>query len=624
MSTATLPPPAPSRLQGRLSRIADRLFDGACRSAAGLIIGLIVSLVVMLFEQAWPVLSRAGHYEVFTSATWDPGGKTAGHPVFGMWVFVYGTVATSAIAMLLAVPLGVGTAAFLSEIAPGWVRRLFSFLTELLAAIPSVVFGFWGLFFVAPAVDWTFRRLGLESPASGQGIVSAGLILALMVLPYITAISFDVCRAVPTAQRQGALALGATRWQMIRTVVLPYARPGVLAACFLALGRALGETMAVTMLIGNVRYLDFSVAARGDSIASIIAGQLHEADDKMRAALIAFGLILFLITALTNVAGRYFIRVAGQSRGRRRPAATPAEPPPPAAPEFLDAQQHKAERRNRVMTGVLVLCQGLTVIPLFLILGYILFRGAPQVDANLFTHRPVPPGEPDGGLGHAMLGSLIIVGLASACAVPVGILAAVYLSEYRTSRMAAPIRFLTELLGGVPSIVIGIYAYSVVIYPPWAAHSYGFSAWAAVFALAVMMLPVVVRTTEESLRLVPDSLRQASYALGATRAQTATRVLLPAALPAVTTGVLLAMGRIAGETAPLLLTARGSVFWPTSLGEKMATLPYYIYQYAQSPYPTEQRLAWGGAVVLLVFVVLLNVGIRLLAGRRGGAAARAD
>jgi phosphate transport system permease protein len=223
-----------------------------------------------------------------------------------------------------------------------------------------------------------------------------------------------------------------------------------------------------------------------------------------------------------------------------------------------------------------------------------------------------------------MVGSLIVVGLASAFAVPVGILAAVFLSEYRTSRLAGPIRFMTELLGGVPSIVIGIFAYSVVIYPPWAAHSHGFSAWAAVFALAVMMLPVVVRTTEESLRLVPESLRQASYALGATQAQTVIRVLLPAALPAITTGVLLAMGRIAGETAPLLLTARGSQFWPSSLDEKIATLPYYIYQYSQSSYATEQRLAWGGAVVLLVFVVLLNVGIRVLAGRRVVSAARAD
>src|SRR5439155_23185321 len=167
----------------------------------------------------------------------------------------------------------------------------------------------------------------------------------------------------------------------------------------------------------NVRYLNFSPAARGDSIASIIAGQLHEADDRTRAALITFGLILFLITALTNVLGRYFIGLAGRSRGRRRSVEAPAEPPPPPAPKFLDRQQHRAEVRNRLMTGVLAGCQVLTVVPLFLILGYILFRGAPQVDADLFARWPAPPGQPGGGLGHAVLGSLVVVGLAGAVAV---------------------------------------------------------------------------------------------------------------------------------------------------------------------------------------------------------------
>src|SRR5262245_32518314 len=502
---------SPARSQGFLSRVGDRLFGLACQAAGLAMILVVLALVALLTQQAWPVLSRAGEYELFTSSNWDPDGKTTGRPVFGSWVFIYGTLATSAIAMLIAVPLGVGTAAFLSEIAPAWVRRTFSFLTELLAAIPSVVFGFWGLFFIAPVVDRIFQACGIESQASGQGIVSAGLILAIMILPYITAISFDVCRAVPSAQRQGALALGGTRWQMIRTVVLPYARPGILAACFLALGRALGETMAVTMLIGNVRYLNFSIGARGDSIASAIALQLHEADARTRAALIALGLILFLITALTNIIGRSLIGLAGRSRGRKRLVESPKEPPAPAA-VAIDARQRRAEASNRLMTWVLAACQVLTVVPLFLILGYIVYRGAPEVSVPLFTQRPAPPGEPGGGLGHAMLGSLIMVLLASAFAVPVGILAAVYLSEYRTAPLTRPIRFMTEVLGGVPSIVIGVFAYSVIVYPPWAERSFGFSAWAGIFALAVMMLPVVVRATEESIRLVPGSLRQASYA----------------------------------------------------------------------------------------------------------------
>jgi phosphate transport system permease protein len=684
-------PPHASRFRDTVARVFDRLFGLACQASGLLVLLIVLALVALLIQQSWPVLKRAGEYQLFTTSEWNPARKArylvgpdgaerrydpandsayvtteedhfrvvrdaaTGHrlvereddegdtvlidqdarqmlgrivekpePRFGVWVFVYGTLATSAIAMLIAVPLGVGTAAFLSEIAPAWVRRTCSFLTELLAAIPSVVFGFWGLFFIAPVVHRVFLWAGVDSPASGQGILSAGLILAIMVLPYITAISFDVCRAVPSSQRQGALALGATRWQMIRSVVLPYARPGIVAACVLALGRALGETMAVTMLIGNVRYLEFALGARGDSIASVIAGQLHEADGPGRAALIALGLILFLITALTNVAGRSLIGLAGRSRGRRKFVEAPDEAPAPLPPEMLDARRARAERANRVMTWVLAGCQGLTIVPLFLIIGYIVFRGAPEVDQNLFLHRPVPQGESGGGLGHAMLGSLYMVAIASVLAVPVGILAAVFLSEYRTHPLTRPVRFFTELLGGVPSIVIGIFAYSVVIYPPWASHSHGFSAWAGIFALGVMMLPVVVRATEEAIKLVPGSLRQASYALGATRAQTVLRVIIPAALPAIITGVLLAVGRITGETAPLLLTARDSKFWPGALTEKMASLPYYIYDYSKSAYAEEQRLAWGGAFVLLAFVMLLNVGIRLLAGKRLVSAARAD
>jgi phosphate transport system permease protein len=608
-----------------LARAFDLSFTFVSMTCGLAMIAIVVVLIGLLAYQAWPVLSRAGHYQLFTSSEWNPTGK---NPVYGSLVFIYGTVATSLIAMLIAVPLGIGTAAFLSEIAPPWLRRTGSFLSELLAAIPSVVFGFWGLFFVAPYVQKVFKFFGGPDTASGQGIVSAGIILAIMILPYITAISFDVCRAVPSAQRQGALALGATRWQMIRSVVIPYARPGIFAACFLALGRAIGETMAVTMLIGNVRYLNFSVFATGDSIASIIAGQLHEADGNHRAALISLGLILFLITALTNILGRYFIGLAGRSRGRKRGLEVPAVEPPPPSPQRLQSFRAKSQFINRIMTFVLGSCQLLTIVPLFLILGYIILQGAPEVSGKLFTQRPAPPAQGGGGLGHAMLGSLYMVLIASVIAVPIGIMAAVFLSEYRTYRITKPIRFMTELLGGVPSIVIGIFAYAIVIYPPWIDKSRGFSAWAGIFALGVMMLPVIVRATEEAMKLVPGSLRQASYALGASQAQTVVRVILPAAMPAIVTGVLLAMGRIAGETAPLLLTARDSKFWPgafpEALSQKMASLPYYIYDYSTSSFDELKNIAWAAAFVLLAFIMLLNISVRLLAGNRLVAASRAD
>ncbi len=214
-----------------------------------------------------------------------------------------------------------------------------------------------------------------------------------------------------------------------------------------------------------------------------------------------------------------------------------------------------------------------------------------------------------GGLGNAMLGSLMMVFTASAFAIPVAVLAAVYLAEFRNDRLTGPVRFVTELLSGVPSIIIGVFAATLLVHPRS-------SGWAGVFALGIMMLPVLIRTSEEAMRLVPNPLREASYALGATQWQTVMRVIVPAALPAIITGILLAMSRIAGETAPLLLTAGNSQFWPQSLSEPTPYLTYYIYDYAKSGKPELERQAWAASFVLLVFIMSLNISIRFLSGKR--------
>ena len=659
------------------SRLPEYLFQSLTRAAGVFILAVVAGLVAVLVYQAWPALAGMGEYQLLTSTRWVPKPPDGGTPTFGSLAFIYGTAVTSVIAMLLAVPLGVATAAFLSEIAPPWVRGTGAFLIELLAAIPSVVYGFWGLFFVAPAVQWGFDRFGGPN-TGGNGILAAGLILAVMILPYVTAISFDVCQAVPRSQREGSLALGATRWQTIYSVVLPYARPGIVAAGFLALGRALGETMAVTMLIGNRAEIELSPFALGDSIASRIANQLNEADyPTFRSALVALGVVLLLVTAVFNVSARFLLRRldrAPRARGAADPGAvdTGGVDPAVAAPAVLGGQAvyvHKAAPAdlppppppapvrstsvawNRVMTGVLAGCALLTVVPLFLILGYIAYRGARAVEPSTFRERgrqamtdeqfeqyeahrrgegehPVNEfsGKPivRGGLGHAMLGSLMIVGAASAFAVPIGLLAAVWLAEARRSATAAAVRFAAELLGGVPSIVIGIFAYALLVAPAYGTGKpLGFSGWAGALALGVMMLPIVVRSAEESMKLVPEPLRQASYALGANRMQTTLRVILPAALPAIITGVFLAVGRIAGETAPLILTAGNYDYWPTSMGQPTPFLPGYIYKYSLSQYDDWQQQAWAGALVLLAVVMLLNVGIRLAAGRQV-VAARSD
>jgi phosphate transport system permease protein len=581
--------------------IGDVVFRTVCRAAAWTVIAIAVSLIAVLVVESWPFFRTIGG-EFLRVVPWNPGGNT---PSYGGLALIYGTLATSAIAMTIAVPLGVGTAAFLAEIAPGWARGSGSFLVELLAAIPSVVYGLWGLQIFAPLFG-------------GPGILPAGLILAIMVVPYITAVTYDVCRAVPRSQREGALALGATRWQTLRTAVLPYARPGIVAACFLALGRALGETMAVTMIIGNKALtIESPITGVGDSIASVIANQLNEATTELqRSGLVGLGLLLLLVTAGVNIAARLLIRRIGKVRPRTRRAARDlAVSDQPQATGLPD--NPRARIINRLMTIVLAGCLMLTLAPLFLILGLIVVRGVPGLSWDFFTRLPEPPGE-GGGLAHALVGSALIVGLATVCAVPVGILAAVFLSEYRTARSAPTVRFVGEVLGGVPSIIVGIYAYSLMV------GSRNFSAWAGAFALGVIMIPIVLRTTEEALRLVPQSLRTASYALGANQWQTIVRVTVPAALPAMITGVFLAIARIAGETAPLLLTAYGSSFFPRSIDGRTPFLPKYIYDYARSGFPEWEQQAWAASLVLLAVVMTLNIGIRLATGKRVVGAARAD
>jgi phosphate transport system permease protein len=263
------------------------------------------------------------------------------------------------------------------------------------------------------------------------------------------------------------------------------------------------------------------------------------------------------------------------------------------------------------MTGVLGLCLILSLGPLFIILGYLVFQGISSLNWEFFVNLPAPPQKTGGGMANALVGSAMLVGLATLFAVPVGILAAIYLAEYRAGKLGAAVRFVGELLNGVPSIIIGTVAYALIVLPM--GH---FSGWAGSAALGVMMIPIVMRASEESLKLVPSSLREASYALGATQWQTILRVVVPAALPAIITGVFLAIARIAGETAPLLLTAFGNQFWAHSPNDPTPSLPVKIYEYAISDWESWNQQAWEAALVLMTVVMVLNVGIRFLTGKR--------
>jgi phosphate transport system permease protein len=266
---------------------------------------------------------------------------------------------------------------------------------------------------------------------------------------------------------------------------------------------------------------------------------------------------------------------------------------------------------NRVMAGVTFLAAIAVICPLLLILAFLVYQGISAINLDFFTQLPKPVGEPGGGVANAIVGSLIMIGLAVGMGLPIGILGGVYLAESRDPRLPWGVRFLADVLNGIPSIVVGIFAYTVIVLP-----MRRFSALAGGFALGIIMMPIVLRTTEEMVRLVPNSLREAGLGLGLPRWKVTVRIVLPAARAGIITGVMVAIARIAGETAPLLFTALGNRFWHQGLDQPMAALPLQIYAYAIAPYEDWHRQAWAAALVLIVMVFGASLSARLATRRR--------
>ncbi len=267
-----------------------------------------------------------------------------------------------------------------------------------------------------------------------------------------------------------------------------------------------------------------------------------------------------------------------------------------------------------IMTGIAGLFTILAIIPLLIILVYLLGKGISSLSLDVFTELPPPPLVEGGGFGNAILGTVIMVGIGAALSVPIGVMAAIYLSEFSKGKLADWIRFATNVLSGVPSIIIGVFAYTVVVLT-----TKTYSAWAGGFALAILMLPIIVRTTDEALKLVPQEVRQASIGVGANDYQTVLQVVLPAAIPAIITGVTLAVARAAGETAPLLFTALFTQFWPNwdnLLVEPTASLAVLVYNFAIVPFQNQQELAWAAAFILVLLVLLTSIISRIATAKR--------
>jgi len=497
--------------------------------------------------------------------------------------------------------------------------------------VPSIVVGLWGLLVLTPVFARhvepflrSFPVLGylFHGEAYGPSIILASVVLAVMALPSVVTLSRTALSGVPVADREAAIAMGATGWQVTRKAVIPAARSGIAAALTLATGRALGESIAVALVIGNRPAIPHSLLAPGATLGSAIVNQFAEASPGLgTSSVIALGAVLLLLTLLVNLGGHALLRRrAGGGRDRsgeaivlpRGPAveAEATTPPdggtqdPAIGPRLRAAVREHSTRslgRRRLTGMVMQLLCWLAVIvgvaPLAALIYYTIVRGVGAISWSFLSHAPTPPGIPGGGIAPAITGSAKIAGLALAMAVPVGLFTALFLYE-QAGKLASGIRFAAEVMTGVPSIIVGIFAYAVLVRP-----LHHFSNFAASFAIAVLMVPIMIRANEEAIRTVALDLWEAGVALGAKRSRVARSVVLRSALPGVLTGNLLALARGLGETAPLLFTAAAPTVAMTLL----------IFSDGTQAFADAQRAAWGTAFVLLVAVLLISVATRLIA-----------
>jgi phosphate transport system substrate-binding protein len=680
----------------RGSLLGDKVFRAIILGAAGYTVFLLALVAYSALAGSNEAFSKEGFIGFITGIDWN---AVEGRESYGALPYVIGTLASAGIAMAIGVPISIGIATFISEISPQRLATPLSFVIELLAAVPSIIYGLWALFvfrfWVRDLIEMPLHQLfGNTVPffartPFGLDIFTAGIVLAIMIIPTVSSISREIIKAVPNSQREAAYSLGATRWETVKTAVFPYAKSGLLGASILGLGRAVGETMLVTMVIGNAvgaAAIPNSLFAPSQTLASLIANEFNEAVTSFHtSALIGLGAVLLMLTIVINIGARLLVsritRVGSTNRKRAREMQeitttrntqhkmrrqeSSLSSSPSLQSKFRTSEDvgtslkidnktaddddntvttipyssnqdakywktiqelvlHSSSKRkvtNIAITLLASACVVAAIIPLGSILIEVAKNGAAAISIEFLTQPPGAIGSGEGGIGPAIQGTLIVVGLASLIGAPIGILAGIYLSEFSgasgenssSSRFAYVVRFFNDVLTGLPSIVIGIVGYITIVLATGS-----FSVWAGAFALSIIMIPIVVRVTEETLRIVPNHIREAAYSLGIPRWKIALFVILPTAKNGVLTGVVLAISRLAGETAPLIMTILGTSLFFTSIMGPVDALPLRIWRLASQPYESAHSFGWGAALILILIVLSMSISLRVLAQRRGG------
>lgn len=619
---------------GRNAYLKERIIRSVWFAAAAFGVLTVFFILTFLVKDGLPIFAAATPGEFLFGATWNPTGAIPTYGTLPLWV---GTLLVTIGAMVIAAPLGIACAIVIAELASPRVKAVFKPAIELLAGIPSVVYGFFGLIVLTDVIRVSF------SVPTGETWLAGSILLGIMALPTIISVSEDAISAVPKEYREGSLALGTTRWQTISQVIVPSALSGITAALILGIGRAVGETMAVLMVTGNAPIIPeplYNVLSPIRTLTGTLGIEMGETaiGSTHYHALFGVALLLLLITLVVNLSAmRILSHIRAQQTGTGR------------EPGVIAGLFTRYGREIRIVAAVVILCAmavfvsplaagvlalagalclylpsripprhqqhlafallyaaiGIVLAALAIILGYIFINGLPAISWEFLTAAPRALGR-EGGIFPAIVGTLYLVAGAIAIALPIGVGAAIYLIEYTRENAATRIiRAGVDLLNGTPSIVFGLFGFSfLVLY-----LNFGVSLLAGQVTLALMVLPTVIRTTEEALRSVPASLREGSLALGATQWQTISRVVIPPAMPGIITGAILSIGRAAGETAPVMFTAVvfSSRFLPSSLSDPVMALPYHLYILATNV-PGAETNQYGTALVLITLVAVIYLG----------------
>ncbi|MDD1693073.1 MAG: phosphate ABC transporter permease PstA [Methanoregula sp.] len=619
-----------SKGTSRLSFLKERAIKTLFFCTASLAVVVVTFILLFLLRDGYPIFVEVGIIPFLSGTTWAP---TAVEPLYGIFPLIVGTLLVTFGAILFAVPLSIGCAIYISELASLRVKKMLKPAIELLAGIPSVVYGFFGLIVLT---DWIRETFDIPT---GETWLAASILLGIMALPTIISVSEDAISAVPLEFREGSLAIGATRWQTISRVIVPAALSGIAASIILGIGRAIGETMAVMMVAGNAAVIPDPIwnvlspirtltATLGIEMGEVAAGSEHY------NALFGIAVVLLIITLIINlfaVAIMHRLK-EGQAAHTHRNSFIHTSVKDPlkriagiilfvalvvflfvavswylasATLLVLSAWFFGKDRLSRkyiekISFGFISAAALIVLSILVIILGYIIINGLPALSWEFLTQPPKDLGRA-GGIYPAIIGTLYLVAGAILIALPLGVGAAIYLVEYtREGRITWLIRNGVDLLNGTPSIVFGLFGFAfIVLY-----LTVGVSLLAGQITLALMILPTVIRTTEESLKNIPQSLREGSLALGATKWQTISKAVLPPAVPGIITGAILCIGRAVGETAPIMFTAVvfSSRFLPSSEFQPVMALPYHLFILATNV-PVASANQFGTALVLLALVV---------------------